>query len=182
MAQQFAETVQDFYGYFDDLVEDRRANPRDDLATLISVAKGPDGEYWPAPYAYGWFMAICTAGHDTTSATLAGTLQQLALHPDVLARVKADPSLIAELIQEGLRYVAPVKHFMRRAEQDYELSGQPSRRATGSCRCSSRPAATRTFSRTRTSSTSTATPITTWLSASVAHTCVGQHLAKLEFE
>jgi cytochrome P450 len=124
MAQQFSNTIQDFFGYFDTLVEDRRANPRDDLATLISVAKKPDGEYWPKSFAYGWFTAICTAGHDTTSATLAGTLQQLALQPDTLARVKSDLSLVPNLIQEGLRYVAPVKHFMRRAEQDYEMRGQ----------------------------------------------------------
>src|SRR6202045_5007896 len=103
MAQQFAATIQDFFAYFDTLVEDRRANPRDDLATLIAVAKKPDGEYWPKSFAYGWFTAICTAGHDTTSATLAGTLQQLALHPKVLARVKADLSLVPHLIQEGLR-------------------------------------------------------------------------------
>ena len=45
MAQQFANTVQTFYKYFDVLVEDRRANPRDDLATLISLAKTPEGEY-----------------------------------------------------------------------------------------------------------------------------------------
>ena len=69
-------------------------------------------------------MSICTAGHDTTSATLAGTLQQVGLHPEVLKRVKADPTLIPALINEGLRFVAPVKHFMRRATQDYELGGQ----------------------------------------------------------
>ena len=44
MAQQFVETVQTFYKYFDNLIEDRRTNPRDDISTLISVAKGPDGE------------------------------------------------------------------------------------------------------------------------------------------
>ena len=45
MAEQFSNTIQDFFGYFDVLVEDRRAHPRDDLATIISLAKKPDGEY-----------------------------------------------------------------------------------------------------------------------------------------
>ena len=76
MAQQFSNTIQDFFGYFDTLVEDRRANPRDDLATVVACAKGPDGEYWPKSFVYGWYTAIFTAGHDTTSATLAGTLQR----------------------------------------------------------------------------------------------------------
>ena len=124
MAEQFSNTIQDFFAYFDALAEDRRANPRDDLATVVACAKLPDGEYWPKTFVYGWYTAIFTAGHDTTSATLAGTLQQLALHPETLARVKADLSLVPNLIQEGLRYVAPVKHFMRLALKDYTLRGQ----------------------------------------------------------
>jgi cytochrome P450 len=124
MAQQWAATIQDFFAYFDVMVEDRRANPRDDLATIIATAKQSDGEYYPKSYAYGWFTAIATAGHDTTSATLAGTLQLLSQHPDVLARVKADLKLIPNLILEALRIVAPVKHFTRRAEQDYTMRGQ----------------------------------------------------------
>jgi cytochrome P450 len=124
MAQQFSAAIQDFFGYFDVLAEDRRAHPRDDLATVVACAKLPDGEYWPKSFVYGWYTAIFTAGHDTTSATLAGTLKALAKHPDVLARVKADLSLVPDLIQEGLRYVAPVKHFMRVALKDYTLRGQ----------------------------------------------------------
>lgn len=180
MAQQFAETVQTFYKYFDGLIEDRRANPRDDLATLISLAKTPEGEFWPAPYSYGWFMAICTAGHDTTSATLAGTLQQLAKHPDVLKRVKADPALINPLIQEGLRYIAPVKHFMRRAEQDHVLSGQTIRKGDrvmplfqSACRDEELFADPDTFNIDR-------NPNNHMAFGFGAHTCVGQHLAKLE--
>ena len=80
MAQQFSATIQDFFAYFDTLAEDRRAHPRDDLATVVACAKLADGEYWPKSFVYGWYTAIFTAGHDTTSATLAGTLQQLALN------------------------------------------------------------------------------------------------------
>jgi cytochrome P450 len=124
MAQQFAAAYQEICTYFDGLVEDRRANPREDLATLVATAKGPDGEYLPKSFSYGYYMAISTAGHDTTSATLAGTLQLLSQHPDVLARVQADPKLIPNLVLESLRMVSPVKHFMRRAEQDYTMRGQ----------------------------------------------------------
>jgi cytochrome P450 len=180
MAQMFSATIQDFNNYFDALVEDRRANPRDDLATLISVAKQPDGEYWPKTFAYGWFTAICTAGHDTTSATLAGTLQQLALHPDVLARVKSDMSLVPKLIQEGLRYVAPVKHFMRRAQQDYELNGQTIGAGErimplfqSGCRDEDLFAEPEVFDIDR-------SPNNHLAFGFGPHTCVGQHLAKLE--
>src|SRR5882757_1603409 len=123
-AQQWAAAIQDFYAYFDALVADRRATPRDDLATLIASAKTESGEYYANTFAYGWFIAIATAGHDTTSSTMAGTIEQLARHPDQLAAVRGDLALVPDLINEGLRWSSPVKHFMRRATQDYTLRGQ----------------------------------------------------------
>ncbi|MCU1643014.1 MAG: cytochrome [Nocardia sp.] len=123
-AQQWAAAIADFYAYFDTLIESRRAEPLDDLATLIAVAKDETGEYFPKMFAYGWFVAIATAGHDTTASTLAGCLHYLAARPDILGRVKNDPSLIPDLVNEALRMVSPVKHFTRVALQDYELRGQ----------------------------------------------------------
>jgi len=123
-AQQWSAAIRDFFAYFDVLVEDRRAEPRDDLASIIANARRPDGELFPKEVAYGWFIAIATAGHDTTSTTLSGILEVLAQHPGQFARVKADPSLIPGLIEEGLRWVSPVKHFVRQASQDYLLRGQ----------------------------------------------------------
>jgi cytochrome P450 len=123
-AQQWSAAIRDFYAYFDALVESRRAEPRDDLASIVANARRPDGEFYPKQVAYGWYIAIATAGHDTTSSTLAGILEALAQHPGQLARVKADPSLIPGLVNEGLRWASPVKHFVRRASQDYVLHGQ----------------------------------------------------------
>ncbi|MCW2786674.1 MAG: Linalool 8-monooxygenase [Marmoricola sp.] len=124
-AQQWAAAIQDFFAYFDVLVEDRRANPRDDLATLIASARQPDGEYYPKTFAYGWFTAIATAGHDTTSSTMSTTIEQLALHPDQLARVQADLGLIPDLVNEGLRWASPVKSFARRTVVDTTVGGVP---------------------------------------------------------
>lgn len=124
-AQQWSATIQDFYAYFDDLVEARRAVPQEDLATIVAAARNPEtGEYFPKEVAYGWFIAIATAGHDTTSSTMASILEALALHPDQLAQVQADPDLVPHLVNEGLRWASPVKQFTRRAQQDYELRGQ----------------------------------------------------------
>ncbi|AJE87271.1 Linalool 8-monooxygenase [Streptomyces albus] len=123
-AQQWAAAIQDFFAYFDSLVEARRAEPKDDLATIIACAKTADGEFYPKISAYGWFIAIATAGHDTTSSTLAGTIEQLAHHPDQLEKVRQDPAQIPNLINEGLRWSSPVKQFTRRATQDYTLRGR----------------------------------------------------------
>src|SRR5258708_23119322 len=123
-AQQWSAAIRDFYAFFDAVVEARRAGPRDDLASIIANARRADGELYPKEVAYGWFIAIATAGHDTTSSTLAGIPEALAQHPGQFARVKADPSIIPGLIDEGLRWVSPVKHFVRQASQDYVLRGQ----------------------------------------------------------
>lgn len=123
-AEQYAKTIADFYSYFDTLIDDRRANQREDLATIIANAKREDGEYFERSYAYGWFIALATAGHDTTSATLATCIEALAENPDQLAAVQADPSRIPDLINESLRWASPVKQFTRQAAEDYELRGQ----------------------------------------------------------
>ena len=123
-AQQWAAAIADFYAYFDQLVESRRAEPRDDLATLIAVAKDETGEYFPKTFAYGWFIAIATAGHDTTASTIAGCLELFAANLDVLDQVRKDLSLIPHVVNEALRIVSPVKQFTRVALEDYELRGQ----------------------------------------------------------
>jgi cytochrome P450 len=123
-AQQWSAAIQDFYAYFDSLVEARRAEPRDDLATIIANARKEDGEFFPKEVAYGWFIAISTAGHDTTSSTLASAIESLAQNPDQLRRAQENPELIPHLVNEALRWASPVKQFTRQATEDYTLGGQ----------------------------------------------------------
>ncbi|MCJ0949892.1 cytochrome P450 (plasmid) [Rhodococcus erythropolis] len=123
-ARQFAATLQDYFTYFDHVVESRRVDPQDDLATVIANARQADGEYFPKSFAYGWFVAIATAGHDTTSSTLSGIVEMLAHQPDLLAQVQANHSLVPDLVNEGLRWVSPVKSFTRQALSEYTLRGQ----------------------------------------------------------
>lgn len=119
----FQAVLNDFYAYFRAITEDRRANPRDDLASVIANAV-IDGQPISDHEANSYYVLAATAGHDTTSASTAGAIWGVAERPDQLARVHADPSLIAGLVDEAIRWVTPVKHFMRTATQDYELRGQ----------------------------------------------------------
>src|SRR5699024_2358856 len=127
-AEQYANTIQDFYQYFDQIIDDRRVNPTEDLATIIANAKREDGEYFERGFAYGWFIAIATAGHDTTSATLATCIEALAENPDQLAAVQADLSKIPDLINESLRWASAVKQLTRPAAANYELGSQQIKR------------------------------------------------------
>lgn len=119
----FQAVLNDFYTYFRSISEERRANPRDDLATVIASAV-IDGQPISDHEANSFYVLIATAGHDTTSASTAGAIWALAERPDLLARIQADPSLISGVVDEAIRWVTPVKHFMRSAIQDYELRGQ----------------------------------------------------------
>jgi cytochrome P450 len=123
-AQQWAAVVADFYAYFDGLLQDRRATPRDDLATIIANARTADGEFHPPEIAYGYFIAVATAGHDTTTSTLAGGIHALAQNPELLRRIQNDLALAPAFINESLRWASPVKHFMRTALAPYTLRGR----------------------------------------------------------
>ena len=115
--------VMDFMMYFNAMTEDRRARPRQDLASAIA-----NGQIQGQPLghleAMSYYIIVATAGHDTTSSTLAGGLWALAERPQQFAAIKANPDLIGGLIDESIRWVTPVKHFMRTATADAELAGR----------------------------------------------------------
>lgn len=118
-----AETVGEFITYFNEMTEDRRRKPRDDLASII--ANGMiDGKPLDHFAAMSYYIIAATAGHDTTSNTTAGGLWALAERPDQFAKLKANPALIPGYLEETIRWVTSVKHFMRTATADATLHGQ----------------------------------------------------------
>lgn len=124
MTKLIAEgVVADFYAYFAKLSADRRANPKDDVATVIANSE-IDGQPISELEAMSYYMIVATAGHDTTSSSTAGAIWGLAQNPGEFARVKADPSLIPGLVDESIRWITPVKTFMRTATDDTEFAGR----------------------------------------------------------
>ena len=171
--------VMDFMLYFNAITEDRRINPRSDLASVI--ANGTvNGQPLGHLEAMSYYIIAATAGHDTTSSTTAGALWALAENPEQFAKVKADPSLIPGLIEESIRWVTPVKHFMRTATADAELAGK--KIAKGDWMMLSYPSGNRDeavfadpfkFNVERTPNKHVAFGYG-------AHVCLGQHLARME--
>ncbi|MFC3067674.1 cytochrome P450 [Phenylobacterium soli] len=113
--------ITDFFMYFRALSERKRANPTDDLATLIANAR-IDGQPISDLEAMSYYIIVATAGHDTTSSSTAGALWALAENPGELAKVKKDPSLIPGLVEESIRWTTPVKTFMRTVTEDTEFA------------------------------------------------------------
>lgn len=122
--------AQEFFRYFGAITADRRANPRDDLATVIANGRIDDAAIGELQ-AMSYYVIAATAGHDTTSSTVSGGLLGLLRNPGELAKVKADPSLIPSFVEESIRWVTPVKHFMRTCVTDTEVGGKTIRAGDG---------------------------------------------------
>jgi cytochrome P450 len=115
--------IADFENYFRELTADRRANPREDIATVIANAT-IDGGPIPDRELAGYYMIVATAGHDTTSASTAGAMMELAKNPALFERFRDADVDKAGLIEEAIRWSTPVQHFMRSAKEDVEIGGQ----------------------------------------------------------
>jgi len=122
--EDFFQVVADFESYFADLTRQRREKPTDDAASLIANAEF-DGKPIPEHDANGYYIIIATAGHDTTSASTAGGLLALLENPEQMEKLRANSeTMMTTAIDEMIRWVTPVRHFMRTATEDFDLRGQ----------------------------------------------------------
>ncbi len=112
----------DLLTYFTRLTATRRAVPTDDLASVIANAR-IGGELLGDLDAASYYVIIATAGHDTTTSAIAGGLAALIAHPDQLDRLSANPELMPSAVEEIIRWVTPVKGFMRTATEDVDVAG-----------------------------------------------------------
>ncbi|WP_163736851.1 cytochrome P450 [Mycobacterium gallinarum] len=114
----------EMFAYFNELTAARRATPTEDLASAIANAT-IDGEPLSDIDTVSYYLIIATAGHDTTSAVISGGLHALIDHPDQLQRLRDNMDLMPLATEEMIRWVTPVKEFMRTAQQDTEVRGVP---------------------------------------------------------
>jgi cytochrome P450 len=114
----------DFFTYFTSLTASRREHPTADLASAIANAR-IDGQPLSDLETMSYYVIIATAGHDTTSATIAGGLRALVDNQDQLQLLKDNPQLMGTATEEMIRWVTPVKEFMRTATADTEVRDVP---------------------------------------------------------
>ena len=114
--------LKDEYDWFADALDQRRGKPAEDLLGVISNLK-----YEGRDLAVEEQLSYCTqflvAGNETTTATLAECMRQLCLFPEQLAKVRADRSLIPNMVDESLRLASPTSNMWRVTTTDYELGG-----------------------------------------------------------
>lgn len=118
------------FGQFDSMLREvvkvaheRRAEPRDDLLTLLvqMKVKGQPLSDEDIASACGTIIA---GGIDTTSGVVAGALKYLAENPAVRQRLIDQPQLLPGAVEEFLRFQSPVTGLARTAAADVELGGQ----------------------------------------------------------
>jgi cytochrome P450 len=114
----------DMFGYFNGVTASRREHPTEDLASAIANAR-IDGEPLSDIETVSYYLIVATAGHDTTSATISGGLHGLIENPDQLDRLRDDLDLMPLATEEMIRWVTPVKEFMRTASEDTTVRGVP---------------------------------------------------------
>ena len=114
----------DMFRYFNAVTASRREHPTDDLASAIANAR-IGGEPLSDIDTVSYYLIVATAGHDTTSATISGGLHALIDNPDQLQRLRDDLGLMPLATEEMIRWVTPVKEFMRTAAQDTTVRGVP---------------------------------------------------------
>ncbi len=121
--QAFDELAKDLFVLFSSIIADRRANPKDDLASLL--ANGTvKGEPMGMMETLGYYLITFSAGHDTTKNALAGGLRALAEHPEEFEKLKRDPSLVPSAVEEIIRWTSPVNYMKRVVSKDLEFHGQ----------------------------------------------------------
>ena len=114
--------ITDFFTYFTQVTQDRRLNPTADLAS--AVANGTiNGEELTMLQTISYYVITATAGHDTTASAIAGGVLALIQNPEQLRLLQEHPEHISTAADEIIRWVTPVKHFMRTATEDYTIRG-----------------------------------------------------------
>jgi cholest-4-en-3-one 26-monooxygenase len=113
----------EMFQYAQELAERRRAEPKDDLATVLTQAE-VEGEKLTESQFNNFFLLLMVAGNETTRNTITGGMLALCEHPDQRRRLLADRSLMPTAVDEIIRWVAPVMNFVRTATRDLELHGQ----------------------------------------------------------
>ena len=124
----FADAMGEMSRYLALIAEQRRAEPRDDLISVLvesQSAERSEIETLSSIELVLFGLVLLVAGNETTTNLLGNACNALLDHPEQLAQARSDPSLIPGLVDESLRFESPVQFVFRRATRDVEIAGTP---------------------------------------------------------
>lgn len=112
------------FEYGRELARQRRGGDGTDLVSRLVNTAPRDGVPLSPQDFDNYFLLLVVAGNETTRHTISHSMLALIQHPEQLARLQDDPSLIPVAVEEFLRWASPVYHFRRTATRDAELGGK----------------------------------------------------------
>ncbi|HKK22206.1 MAG TPA: cytochrome P450, partial [Pseudohaliea sp.] len=121
--RRVAEAVVAFHRYFIPRIEARRAKPTDDLLSEMVNAREADEPPLSTEELLPIIDQVLLAGHETTTNLIGNGVLVLLERPELLARLRADASLIEPFVEEVLRWDPPIQCTYRRATGAAELGG-----------------------------------------------------------
>jgi len=107
--------------YFEQVAAERRASPKDDLISVLSQAE--EGDALSTGELLSFVALLLIAGNETTTNLIGSAMGQLTGHPDQLAEVAADLSLVPGMLEEAVRHQSPIQGIPRKVMQEVELAG-----------------------------------------------------------
>lgn len=111
-------------GYFESQIAARRTKPQDDLITDVVQLQAAGAELTDAEIISN-LIGLLVGGNLTTSDLIGNGVYALLTHPDELAKLKADPSIVPQVVEEVLRYDGPVDITARVTPRAMEIGGCP---------------------------------------------------------
>jgi cholest-4-en-3-one 26-monooxygenase len=118
-----AEAAMELYAYAAQLFGDKRANPHDDLMSILTSVE-IEGDKLSELELELFFLLLTVAGNETTRNLISGAMHTFFLNPDQWERLRNDRSLLPGAVEEMLRYVTPVMNFRRQSKHAIELGGR----------------------------------------------------------
>lgn len=112
-------------GYFANYIQDRRDNPQDDILTEFSRSTFPDGSVPDTIELVKMATFLFGAGQDTSAKLLGNSIRYITDQPGLQDRLRADPSLIPQLLEEVLRLEGSTKQTARLARRDTKIGDLP---------------------------------------------------------
>jgi cytochrome P450 len=119
-----AQAVGEMMGYFAGLIEKRKTDPGEDIISALVHGRLNTGEEVSPAKILGMGFTMVTGGNDTTTGLLGGALELLTEHPEQRARLRDDPALLKNAVDEFLRLTSPVQGLARTTTRDVEIEGK----------------------------------------------------------
>jgi cholest-4-en-3-one 26-monooxygenase len=117
------KAIAEIYGYFGQLMHERRRNPGTDLVSQLACAE-LGGRPLPDADVLAYCLILVVAGNETTRNAISGGLQALLENPEQWQRLRQEPRLLDRAVEEILRWTTPVIQMARTAAEGVELAGQ----------------------------------------------------------